>query len=162
MNDTVGLYLVKFQANDPKNHGFLIRWNNRRWIWDSNIFISRGLERIDDKMISYKELVVSYKVDAINTYNVINLDLVDSQLDEKMGQKKMSLSILSKYECFQLWESSITGILLKNSKNFLSFSKAGINVLALGSMAKQPIKEYTGHNKIIHSLDSLSFLKIDS
>ena len=163
MNDVVGLYLIKFESNNPNNHGFLIRWESKRWIADSNIHISRGVDKANGKIITYKELVVSYKSDSINTYNVIVLDLVDSSLDEKIkkGQKKLSLSILHKYECFQLWESAIIGILLKNSKNFLSFSKMGINVLALGSVAKQPIIDCTNHRKIIHSLDSLSFLKID-
>jgi hypothetical protein len=125
MDDVVGLYLIKFEANNPNNHGFLIRWKNKRWIWDSNIYISRGVERVDGKIVAYKELVVSYKTDSINTYNVIVLDLVDSQLDDKIknGQKKLSLSILHKYECFQLWESPIAGLLLTNSKNFLSFGK---------------------------------------
>jgi hypothetical protein len=84
MDDAVGLYLVKFESNNPENHGFLIRWKNNRWIWDSNIFISRGVDRVDGKILTYKELVVSYKTDSINTYNVIVLDLVDSSLDEKM------------------------------------------------------------------------------
>ena len=71
------------------------------------------------------------------------------------------MSILHKYENFQLWESPIKGLLLEKSKNFLSFSKNGINILSLGSIAKQAITECTGHRKILHSLDSLSFLKID-
>jgi hypothetical protein len=102
MDDAVGLYLIKFESQNPENHGFLIRWKNKRWIWDSNIFISRGVDRVDGKILTYKELVVSYKTDSINTYNVIVLDLVDSSLDEKMkkGQKKLSLSLLHKYECF--------------------------------------------------------------
>jgi hypothetical protein len=102
MQDIVGLYLIKFEAKNPKNHGFLIRWQSKRWIWDSNIFISRGVERVDGKIVAYKELVVSYKTDSINTYNVIVLDLVDSSLNdqESPGQKKLNLSILHKYECF--------------------------------------------------------------
>ena len=147
MDDMVGLFLIKFESQNPQNHGFLIRWKNKRWIWDSNIFISRGVDRVDGKILTYKELVVSYKTDSINTYNVIVLDLVDSSLDEKMkkGQKKLSLSLLHKYECFQLWESPVTGLLLQNSKNFLSFGKQGINILALGSVPKQPITDCTGH-----------------
>jgi len=33
--------------------------------------------------------------------------------------------------------------------------------MALGSLAKQPVTDCTGQKKIIHSLDSLTFLKID-
>ena len=36
---------------------------------------------MDGKIITYKELVLSYKTDSINTYNVVVLDLVDSHLD---------------------------------------------------------------------------------
>jgi hypothetical protein len=41
------------------------------------------------------------------------------------------------------------------------FSKDGISLIALGSMAKRPIIDFQGHAKIIHSMDSLSFLKVD-
>ena len=43
----------------------------------------------------------------------------------------------------------------------MSFSKAGINLLALGSIAKRPVVDNEGQNKMIHSLDSLSFLKVE-
>jgi hypothetical protein len=82
MDDVVGLYLIKFDAKNPQIHGFLIRWKSRRWIWDSNIYISRGTDKVDGNIFNYKELVVSYKADSINTYNVIIFDLVDSSLDE--------------------------------------------------------------------------------
>jgi hypothetical protein len=55
----------------------------------------------------------------------------------------------------------VSGVLLAKSKEFLSFSRAGINVLALGSSSKRPLKDSMGFNKMIHSLDSLSFLKVD-
>lgn len=51
-------------------------------------------------------------------------------------------------------------MLLKN-KDYLSFSKSGINVLALGSKHKRPLKDSEGQSKMIHSLDSLSFLKVE-
>jgi hypothetical protein len=52
-------------------------------------------------------------------------------------------------------------MLLTDSKDFLSFSKAGINILALGQVAKRKIVDMEGQTKMIHSLDSLSFLKVD-
>ena len=52
-------------------------------------------------------------------------------------------------------------MLLTDSKDFLSFTKAGINVLALGQVPKRKIVDNEGQNKMIHSLDSLSFLKVD-
>jgi hypothetical protein len=68
---------------------------------------------------------------------------------------------LHKHEAFQLWESQVSGVLLVKSKEFLSLSKTGINVLALGSANKRPLKDAQGFNKMIHSLDSLAFLKVD-
>ena len=53
------------------------------------------------------------------------------------------------------------GVLLTKSKEFMSFSKSGLNVLALGSSYKRPLKDSEGVTKMIHSLDSLSFLKVD-
>jgi hypothetical protein len=50
---------------------------------------------------------------------------------------------------------------MSKTKDFLSFSKDGINVVAFGSIAKRPLVDFAGHNKIIHSVDSLSFLKVD-
>lgn len=52
-------------------------------------------------------------------------------------------------------------MLITDSKDFLSFSKAGINILALGQTAKRKIFDNEGQTKMIHSLDSLSFLKVD-
>lgn len=43
----------------------------------------------------------------------------------------------------------------------MSFSKSGINILALGSTQKRPVMDCDGQQKMIHSLDSLSFLKVD-
>ena len=40
-------------------------------------------------------------------------------------------------------------------------SKSGLNVLALGKVDKRKLSSITGEMKMIHSLDSLSFLKVD-
>jgi hypothetical protein len=86
MDDSIGLFLIKFLSQNPESYGFLIRWKNKRYVCDSKIFIARGIDRLDGQVLAYKELVVSYKADSINTYNVITLDLVDSSLDEKIKQ----------------------------------------------------------------------------
>lgn len=52
--------------------------------------------------------------------------------------------------------------MLEYHKDFVSIGKAGINVLALGAEPKRPMKDNEGQDKMIHSLDSTSFLKIDS
>ena len=40
-------------------------------------------------------------------------------------------------------------------------SKSGLNVLALGKVEKRKLSSIDGQMKMIHSLDSLSFLKVD-
>ena len=68
---------------------------------------------------------------------------------------------LFRHESFQLWESQVFGMNLSFSKDFISLSKAGMNVLALGSIPKKELKCSDGSKKMIHSLDSLSYLKVD-
>lgn len=102
----------------------------------------------------FKELIISFKTIFINTFTVITKDLSDDADEDNIG-------ILSKHECFQLWEARVSGLLLHDSKDFLSFSRAGINVLALGKVDKRKLKDNEGQQNVIHSLDSLSFLKVD-
>ena len=85
------------------------------------MFISRG---VDLKRGPYKELIVGYKSIYINTYNIVVNDLSISSLQR---------CTLHRHECFQLWESEIHGILLTQSKNYVTFSKEGMNVIALGN-----------------------------
>jgi hypothetical protein len=52
--------------------------------------------------------------------------------------------------------------MLEGQKDFISISKAGINVLSLGAEPKRHMVDNEGQDKMIHGLDSCSFLKIDS
>jgi len=72
---------------------------------------------------SYKELVVSYKTIYINTYNVTVMD-ISADINE---------ATLFRHESFQLWESDARGLLLTKNKDFVTLSKSGLCVLALGS-----------------------------
>jgi len=53
------------------------------------------------------------------------------------------------------------GLLLKVSKDFITFSKTGMNVVALGSSNNRKIKDNLGFDKQLHSLHSLDYLKVD-
>ena len=50
---------------------------------------------------------------------------------------------------------------MNKNKDFVSFSKMGINVIALGALPKRPLKDNDGSLKMLHSLDGVSFLKVD-
>ena len=91
--------------------------------------------------------MVSYKAIGINTYNVFVIDLKTR---------------LIKYwhEGFQLWESTIKGFLLRTN-DFLILNKDGINLLALGEKESKVVKDYQGFNRMIHSLGSCNYLKIE-
>jgi len=48
-----------------------------------------------------------------------------------------------------------------HNKEFITMSKSGLNVIALGKVDKRKLSSLDGQMKMIHSLDSLSFLKVD-
>ena len=125
-------------------------WRHNLNIGDSNMYITRGTNNNGP----YKELVLGYKTISINSYTTMVIDLT---VEAKKGRLT-----LQKHEAFQLWESSISGLLLQNSKDFLTFSKTGINILALGTKDQKALKDNLGFDKIVHSLDSLSHLKVDA
>jgi hypothetical protein len=44
---------------------------------------------------------------------------------------------LFRHESFQLWESEVRGLILSKKKDFITMSKAGLNILALGAIDKR-------------------------
>lgn len=97
--------------------------------------------------------MIGYKTIFINTYNVVVYDLSG---DIKLRQT------LQRHECFQLWESKVSGILIKSTRDYITLSRAGINVLALGVVQKKALKDCEGVSKMIHSLISMSYLKVEN
>jgi len=51
--------------------------------------------------------------------------------------------------------------LFLQTKDFITFNKDGINVVGLDSIHRRAIKDSDGTDKIIHSLESMNYLKID-
>lgn len=144
----LGFYLIKFDANNPQNYFFLTTWKHNLDIENVNISISRGEH---PNGTNFKELIVSYKTIFINTFTVVTKDLSASD---------GSINIINKHESFQLWESNISGCLLKN-KDFCSFNQDGMSILSLGTTERKSVKDFEGQPKVIHSLDSFEYLKID-
>lgn len=95
-------------------------------IGDSSIHISRGIDSHGD----FKELVIGYKTININTYNIVVQDLSGN------AQQRATLQ---KHESFQLWESKVSGLVVTKTKDYLTFSKSGINVVSLGTTIKKPL-----------------------
>lgn len=53
------------------------------------------------------------------------------------------------------------GLLLTKNKDYIHLNKSGMHVLSLGSTEKRPIVDNYGMNRMIHSLESCNFLKVD-
>lgn len=102
---------------DPKAGQFLIKWYHSLDIGDPNIYILRNKDN------GLKELVVSFKIIYLNTYNIISLDI------SRPGQK----SLVFRHESGQLWESECTGYLLQNTLEYITINKNGLFATSLGS-----------------------------
>jgi hypothetical protein len=144
--EKLGFFVLKLSEKDPMNSQFLIKWKNKLDIGDPNIYVLRNKQK------GLKELIVSYKTIFINTYNVICMDI--SITDEQ--------TMIFRHESFQLWESECMGLLLQKNKDFITVNKQGMQVLCLGSIERRAIKDSNGIDRMIHSLESVNFLKLDS
>ena len=143
--EKLGFFIIKIEEMNPKNYKFLIKWKNKLDIGDPNMVILRNYES------KLKELIISYKVIFMNTYNVVCMDIsVDNDQ-----------CILFRHESFQLWESECMGLLLSKNKDFIHLNKSGMHVLSLGTMEKRAITDNKKMNRMIHSLESCNFLKVD-
>ena len=140
--------MIKFAEKDPGVFQFLTMWHHRLEIGDATIAISRGSDLNGD----YKELIIGYKTININTYTIFIQDLSGSSRER---------TTLQKHESFQLWESKVNGLLLLEYKNFITLSKQGINVVSLGNKPKKVVFGAEGNQKMLHSFDSMSFLKVE-
>lgn len=142
--EKLGVYILGFRENDLNDHRFLMRDSNKLDIGDANIFINR-------RAGAGNELVLSFKTIYINIFTIMVLDI-------DLNAKR---SLIFRHESFQLWESEVKGIMLESSKDFISVNKDGINVVALGSTAHRPVTDSQGIDRMLHSLESMIFLKVD-
>ena len=51
--------------------------------------------------------------------------------------------------------------MLEKNKDYISIGKFGLNLLSLGAVSKKHVLDGAGQDKMIHNLDSSSFLKLD-
>ena len=65
----IGMYLIRFDEENPTKNDFLIKVKNKLDIGDASICVMRD----DDK--KFKELVVSFKSININTFNMVIIDI---------------------------------------------------------------------------------------
>jgi hypothetical protein len=59
-----------------------------------------------------------------------------------------------------LWESEVRGFLISGKKDFCILSKSGLNIIALGAIDKREIFDENNAERMVHSLESVNFLKV--
>ena len=143
-DDKLGFFLIRFDEGDVHNYRYLIQHKNKLDIGDANVAINHRNK-------NSRELVVAYKTIFINTYTIIVLDITSEN----------SKTMLYRHESFQLWESDMSGMLLEKNKDFVSINKDGIHVISLGSQSRRPVEDGNGVMRMLHSIESMSFLKVD-
>jgi hypothetical protein len=67
-----------------------------------------------------------------------------------------------KHENYQLWESPVMGFLNTQSHDFIILNKDGTSFLPLGLREKTSIDNDDGIKRMVHSLESCNYLKIEN
>lgn len=70
-------------------------------------------------------------------------------------------STLYRYETFHLWESSAHALIVDYTKDFVIFTKEGMQILNMSQVPRKVIRDYQKQKTVLHSLDSPSFLKLE-
>ena len=131
--------------DDPTKSKFLIKFKNKLDIGDANITILRN------EKTKIKEIVIGFKTIFLNTFSTFVMDITTEQ----------DHNLIFRHEGFQLWESECASLLLMKNKEYVLMNRDGIQVISLGSQDKRAIKDHTGTDRIIHSLEGYNYLKID-
>jgi hypothetical protein len=67
------------------------------------------------------------------------------------------------HKSYQLWESPIRGFLSTHNNDFILLNKDGMSYIKLGNMeARRSIENSDGIKRMIHSIGSANYLKIES
>jgi hypothetical protein len=135
----LGWYVLRISLHKPGDIDYLVQLDNNLSIGNVDLGIFTEHET--------SFMAVSFKAMGINTFNVVVINL-----DNKL--------IRYWHESYQLWESQVTGFCLKTN-DFLILNSEGVNVLVLGQKANHEVTDSDGQNRLIHSLGSCNYLKVE-
>ena len=147
--EKLGFYVCRFDERNIESMDFLVRWQNKLDI--DNCHLNMTWSNAPKGKSTFKELIIGFKQIFVNTYNIFVIDI--TLTDRK--------PIQFHHEIFQQWESDIYGFILKNN-DYIILNKSGINVISLATKAtKREITDHNGAPRVLHSLESCAFLKLD-
>ena len=144
-NEKLGFFVIKMNELYPQQYKFLIKCKNKLDIGDTYMVI------LKDQKFGYKELIISYKTNYINVYNITVMDITTDSDNLK----------IFRHESFQLWESECAGMLLRDAKDFIHINKEGMHVTSMGIVEKRALIDSNQIDRTLHSLESVNYLKVD-
>lgn len=105
----------------------------------------------DEQNHEINHIVVSFKSIFTNDYTIFIIKKTEEEFRVEF-----------KYTSYQLWESSVKGFVCKKNNDFIILNKEGINFIRIDAVkSRKPIKDREGSLKMVHSLCSMKFLKIE-
>lgn len=121
-HEKLGFFLFKFNYENPEQIEEVIIQRNNLSIDDVSLRIMSGEDHV--MHTKYKELVIGFKTIYLNTYQVIVTDLSGCASTKDN-------STLYRYETFHLWETSAFALIVDYTKDFVIFTKEGMQILTL-------------------------------
>ena len=155
--EKLGCFVLKINpSNWPTNKDWLIKWKHKLDIDDTAMFILR-----DRNGIGLKELVLAFNIIYINVYEMFVIDIAVEDCDREGHHSE---AIRFRHESFQMYESSCTGLLLRNKFNdYVHINQMGLSIISLSAgtgdqVDKRVLLDDKGFQKTLHSLESTGHL----
>ena len=118
-NTKFGVFIAKFDEMNPQDFEFILKMKTGLMIDCADIEIIR------DKVNMYKELIITFKTQYLNTFNLQVLDL-----------STKTPHVIYKIETTQLWESNIRGFSIPKSQDYVFVNSSGLNLINLSNSTK--------------------------
>lgn len=142
----LGYFLLELDENlesAQRSPKYVIKWENKLEIGDANLEVIQL-----DKQSEHREIVVSYKSIHVNTYTVFIVNIETGRISYK-------------HDCYQLWERPVFGFLNTFSNDFVILNKYGTSFIPLGNQERRAIYNPDGTERMVHSLRSCDYLKLE-
>ena len=148
---SLGYYLLAIDAQKPdsaKAPRFLMRWMNKLEMENAALHLIE-VERpsLCGHKLKKREIVVSQKSAFNNLYTIFVIDLETSQ-------------VRFRFETNHLWEHEAKGF-ITSFNDFIILNHEGLAFIPLGIYEKRSIKPEEGAERMVHSLTSCQYLRVE-